>query len=103
MNCVFVCYVDPESFVKGLDCPFSQKEVNDIAELVDESVMNDLYFRKMLKKYDNPFWYISSVYDKIKLEIHADMSETDSKTIAEEFNDKVAEVVRNLYEKEVMN
>lgn len=50
MDNVFICYVDPESFVKESAYTFSQKEVDNIAELADERTMNDSRARKMLKK-----------------------------------------------------
>lgn len=96
MNCVFVCYVDPTIFLKDSDYTFSQKEVNNIAELTDEYTMNDSYFMKRLGKYDNPFWFIDSLDDKIKLEIHANLSETDSETIAKVFNNKVVWAIETL-------
>lgn len=96
MNCVFVCYVDPTIFLKDSHYTFSQKEVADIAELTDEYMMNDSYAMKMLEKYDSPFWFISSVYDNIKLEIHAVMSETNSETVAKEFNNKVVLAIETL-------
>lgn len=109
MDHVFVCYVDPDDFVKDSAYTFSQKEVENIAELTDERTMNDSIALEMFKKYDNPFWFIDSVYDnfglvgKIKLEIHANLSETDSKIVAKEFNNKVAEVIKTLIGKELMN
>lgn len=96
MNIAFICCVDPTIFLKDSGYTFSQKEVDDIAELTDEYMMNDSYAMKRLEKYDNPFWFICSSYDKIKLEIHANMSETDSDTIAKEFNNKVVWAIKTL-------
>lgn len=100
---IFVCYADPNYFLKNQNHIFSPNEIFDISELTDERMMNDPYFMDVLEKYGKPRWFVTCCSDErtIKLIIYANLSETDSKIIAEEFNNKLAEVARKHMEKGV--
>lgn len=71
---------------------FVKEEAENIAALTDERFMNDNDVSTLLCMYDNPFWYISADSDKIKLEIHADMSYDDTKWFENYFKETVMHI-----------
>lgn len=61
---------------------FSHNNIIEISQIASDIWEEEMY--DLLEKYDNPFWIINSSEHDIRIEIHADLSETDSETVKNE-------------------
>jgi hypothetical protein len=80
----------------GID--FSHNDIIKASQIASDIWEEETY--ELLEKYDNPFWIINASEHDIRIEIHADLSETDSEIVENEFKVSVHKAMHILIGRE---